>query len=172
MATSLPIVIERSTLLDGSAGDVWARVATVDGINHELGPWLRMTVPRAWAGASIADLEPPQRLGRSWVLLFGVVPVDYDDLGIEAVGERSFREVSTMATASRWQHERWIEDEPSSPARSVVRDRLTFTPRRAIRVLPVGAALHARIVSALFAHRHRRLAAWCRACPTRPTVTP
>ena len=40
---------------------VWARVASLEGINHELGPWMRMTAPR---GAELTPEGAP--LGRRW----------------------------------------------------------------------------------------------------------
>ena len=49
-----------------------------EGINDELRPVLRMTAP----GSEILDLaaiRPPPRLGRSWLLLFGALPIDVDD---------------------------------------------------------------------------------------------
>lgn len=155
------IVVERSTRLGRPPEEVWQRVTTMEGINDELGPWMRMTVPRGWQGTSLADLEPPTHVGRSWILLFGIVPFDCDDLGIESIGDRCFREVSTMASASRWQHERWIESSMSAPDECVVRDRLTFLPRALIRVIPGGAALHRAVIAAMFRHRHRRLVRWC-----------
>ncbi len=161
------LVVERSSSLARSPDDVWARVTTPAGINDELAPWMRMTIPRRWDGASLADVEPPSVLGRSWVLLFGVIPFDYDHLGIDELGERSFRERSTMLSARRWQHERWVEpDEGCAGVGCVVRDRLEFLPRRLIVAVPGGAKLHRAIVTAMFAHRHRRLVAWSRRPPT------
>jgi hypothetical protein len=40
-------------------------------------------------------VKPPDRLGRSWLLLFGFIPFDYDDLGLAELGPglgRSARE--------------------------------------------------------------------------------
>jgi hypothetical protein len=166
------LVVERSTPLARSADEVWERVTTPAGINHELGPWMRMTIPRGWAGASLADVVPPVRLGRSWVLLFGVIPFDYDDLAIDALGERSFRERSTMLSAREWQHERWVVPDELSPGdRCVVRDRLEFVPRRAITAIPRAARIHRAVIAAVFAHRHRRLRRWCSARRLHPDVS-
>jgi hypothetical protein len=160
MTEPVPIVVERSTELRQSAEEVWRRVTTVKGINYELGPWMRMTTPRGWSGASIADVDAPAHIGRSWVFLLGVIPFDYDDLGIEFIGERSFREVSTMSSASHWQHERWIESSAVSPDGCVVHDKVTFTPRLFVRAIPGGARLHRAVITATFRHRHRRLERW------------
>lgn len=42
--------IERSSSLPISAERAWARVVTEQGINDELAPWLRMTMPKRLRG--------------------------------------------------------------------------------------------------------------------------
>jgi hypothetical protein len=155
------VVIERETWLARPADEVWERVTTPAGINAELRPWMRMTVPRRWKGTSLADVAPGDTLGRSWVLLFGLLPIDYDDLGIADVRDGYFLERSTMASAQRWQHERWVEEDRRGQERAcIVRDRLEFVPRRWITAIPGGRRAHQGIIIAVFRHRHRRLAAW------------
>jgi len=122
------------------------------GINHELGPWMRMTSPR---GAELsADAVPlGRRWFRSWILLFGVLPFDYDDLCVDRLDPgRGFLERSKMLSAPRWEHERTLE--PLSGRRTRVTDRVVFVPR-------VGATsrLHRAVIAATFRHRHRRLRA-------------
>jgi hypothetical protein len=78
-----------SSRLAASPGEVWASVSTLAGVNQELWPVVRMTRPR---GAR-DDVLRPGRLGRSWLLLGGLVPFDYDDLNLAAVWpERGFQE--------------------------------------------------------------------------------
>ena len=155
------VVIERTSRLARPAAEVWARVTTPAGINHELAPWLQMTVPRGWSGSSLADVVAGTRLGRSWILALGLVPVDYDDLHIERIGDGYFREVSTMASAARWQHERFVEPSPEAGMGTcTVRDRVEFVPRRWVTAVPGGLHLHRAVIGALFRHRHRRLAWW------------
>jgi hypothetical protein len=87
---------------------VWERAMSAEGINAELGPLLRMTVPRGLESLDLHALEPGP-LGRSWLLLFGFVPVDYDDIGLERVEVgRGFLERSTMLSQRLWEHERTI----------------------------------------------------------------
>ncbi len=155
------VVIERETQLARSADEVWQRVTTPAGINHELGPWLRMTVPTTWRGSSLADVAPGSQLGRSWVLLLAVVPIDYDDLGIDAIGDRYFRERSTMATARTWQHERWVDPDEGDPDRAcIVRDRIEYVPRPWLAAIPGAARAQRAILTAVFRQRHRQLRAW------------
>jgi ligand-binding SRPBCC domain-containing protein len=143
------MTFERTSRLDTSAQSVWARVTTADGVNDELRPWLRMTVPAGWAGTSIADVEPGAFLGRSWILLFGLVPFDYDDLTIAETGPRRFLERSTLLSAGVWEHERTVT--PTGDGCDVT-DRITFESR-----FGPFARVHIAILRALFAHRHARL---------------
>jgi hypothetical protein len=131
-------------------GAVWRHATGVDGVNGELMPLMRMTVPRDLRGATLDQLPLGARAGRSWVLLFGVVPVDYDDLTIVERGPgHRFLEQSTMLTQSRWCHERTVEQVPGG---SRITDRLSWSGR----IPPLGA-LYRVAVPVLFRHRHRRL---------------
>ena len=129
---------------------VWQRVVTPAGINDELLPLMRMTMPRHLRGATIDQLPLGQRIGRCWMLLFGLVPVDYDDLGLTEVEPgRRFLEQSTMLTQSRWQHERNVEPRDGGCR---VTDRLEWDGRANAFEMIYGLA-----VPILFRHRHRRL---------------
>ena len=133
---------------------MWARVTTPEGINHELAPWLRMTAPEALVRLRADDVPLGVRLCRSWILLGGVLPVDYDDLtlvGVEA--GRGFHERSAMATASLWEHRRSLHDDRHGGC--VLVDRLAYVPRFAM-----AAAVLDAIVPRLFTQRHRRLRAY------------
>ena len=152
------IAVERATRLAAPASEVWDRALTPAGINYELGPWLRMTVPPGLRGRTVADVRPGERPGRSWLLLFGVLPVDCDDLGIvELEAGRRFLERSTMATMRLWQHERIVEHVGNGAC--TVTDRLSFELRRPLAAMPGSARLGRAIVGFLFRHRHGRLRA-------------
>ena len=70
---------------------------------RRLRPLVRMTAPPELRGARIDDLPTGRRARRSWLLLFGVLPVDFDDLTIAEHGPgHRFREESRMLTQSRW----------------------------------------------------------------------
>jgi ligand-binding SRPBCC domain-containing protein len=145
-----PVEVVTASELRAPPAAVWARVASLDGVNHELGPWLRMTAPR---GASLSLEEVPlgRRWFRSWILLLGVVPIDYDDLCIERLDPGSgFLERSTMLSARTWEHERTLQ--PLVDGVTQVTDRVRFVPR-----LPGSARVHRAVIAAIFRHRHRRL---------------
>lgn len=143
-------VVVRS-VLDAPPEAVWERVTTIAGVNDELRPWLRMTCPLPDARLDDQDVVPGQRLFRSWVLLLGVIPFDYDDVTLVRVEPgRGFSEDSPMLTQRRWRHDRTLE--PREGGRTTVTDRLRFVPR-----LPGMGPLVRPLVRATFGHRHRRL---------------
>lgn len=127
-----------------------------EGINHELAPWLRMTMPKAIdSEMTIEDAPLGEKLGRSWILLGRVLPVDYDDLCLVERGPgMRFLERSQLGSARHWQHERVVV--PVGDGACEITDRLELELRAPLRA--VGATRPAeRIVRTLFTHRHRRL---------------
>jgi ligand-binding SRPBCC domain-containing protein len=132
--------------------EVWARVSTMAGVNAELGGLFRMTAPAAVT--DLASFPTGRRAFRSWILLLGVLPLDFDDLTLVEIepGAR-FLERSRMASARAWEHERTLADRPGGGTE--VTDRIAFEPRVATLAQP-----QARLFAAVFARRHRRLRAW------------
>ncbi len=148
--------LEQSSRVTGAAADVWARAVTEPGINDELRPLLRMTFPRELRGLTIDEVQVGVPLGRSWILLGGLVPVDYDDLSLaELEPGRRFLERSRTLSFSAWQHERIVEADGDGGCR--ITDRLGFELRSTLGRVPGSARLARAIVAALFRHRHRRL---------------
>jgi ligand-binding SRPBCC domain-containing protein len=142
--------IREASHLDAPPEAVWQRVMSAEGINYEMAPLFRMTVPRGLGELDLATVEPG-RLGRSWILLFGVLPVDYDDLGLERIEPgRGFLERSTMLSQRLWEHERTIE--PQADGGCTLTDRVAWESR-----LPLPGGLLRPLFGAFFRHRHRRL---------------
>jgi ligand-binding SRPBCC domain-containing protein len=149
--------VEVSSEIPRPAADVWSRAVTEEGINHELSPILRMTMPAGLRGKTVDTVEVGVPLGRSWILLGGFLPVDYDDLRLaELEPGRRFLERSRTLAFSVWQHERVVE--PAGEGSCTVIDRLGFELKRGIASIPGAARLATAIVRFLFRHRHRRLA--------------
>jgi ligand-binding SRPBCC domain-containing protein len=146
---------EVSSIVPAAPDAVWERVTAPVGINDELRPLLRMTVPAPMRGRGIGDVAPGQHLGRSCLLLFGVLPVEYDDITIAELepGQR-FLERSSMLSMSRWEHERVIT--PAGRSCSV-RDAVTFELRRPLARVPGLECLVRSGLTRLFRHRHTRL---------------
>jgi ligand-binding SRPBCC domain-containing protein len=148
---------EQTSVIARPAGQVWERAVTEEGINDELAPILRMTMPKGLAGKTVDTVEVGVPLGRSWILLGGVLPVDYDDLRLaELEPGRRFLERSRTLTFSVWQHERIVEPEGEGACR--VTDRLGFELKRGVAWIPGFARIAGAVVGFLFRHRHRRLA--------------
>lgn len=138
--------------LAADANAVWAHASSLEGVNRELMPLCRMTFPAHARTLTEETVPLGQRLFRSWVLLGGVLPVDYDDLVlVELEPGRRFLERSTLATQRHWEHERIL-----TPVEGGVEltDRLRFEPRLS---WTLGASRV--VVRTLFNHRHRRLRA-------------
>jgi hypothetical protein len=137
--------------LDASIEAVWEVVGTMQGVNAELAPWLRMTAPPEAIGMRIEDAPVGQALFASWVLLGGLLPIDRHYLTLAEIERgRGFVEESTSWTERRWEHRRHVE--PHGEHGCTVTDRLTFTPR-----LAGSGAFLSRVVALVFGHRHRVL---------------
>jgi hypothetical protein len=141
---------EITSEFDAGAEAVWARAIDPAGINYELGPLMRMTVPRGVENFGLDDPEPGY-IGRSWILLFGLIPFDYDDITVvRAEPGRGFLERSSMLSMRLWEHERTLE--PLGENRCRISDRVAWEPR-----LPLPGAWLRPLIRATFSHRHRRL---------------
>ena len=148
--------VERSSVVGLPAKAMWKRATSPEGINDELRPWLRMTLPSNLRGTTIETAPLGEVAGRSWILLFGVLPVEYDDLRlVELEPGRRFLERSSMLTLRLWQHERVVE--PLSEGSCRITDRLGFELRAGLAWVPGAGRLVRAIVGALFRHRHKRL---------------
>lgn len=141
---------ELTTELACDAGTAWARMTTMEGINDEFRPLLKMTAPAAVREAGLSAVVPGERICRSWLLLFGVIPVDYDDLVLESIGPGTeFHERSTMLTQRLWHHDRVVRDTDQG---CTVTDHVAWESR-----LPIPGALQRPIFKFVFRYRHRRL---------------
>jgi hypothetical protein len=125
-------------------------VVTPEGINDEMRPWLRMTMPAGVESIDVESVVPSERIGRSWVLLFGLIPFDYDDLTLVRIEPgRGFLERSTMLSQRSWEHERTIE--PAAGGCRIV-DRVRWEPRLGLPGRPLRP-----VIGWFFRHRHARL---------------
>jgi ligand-binding SRPBCC domain-containing protein len=149
----------KRSIVPATPDEVWDQITTPDGINAELSPWMKMTVPGPLRGKSIHDLELGKRLGRSYFLLFGFIPFDYDDITIaELEHGKRFRETSSMGSISNWEHERTLR---AVEGGTEVTDRITLEMRWPLSRIPGLQHQVAKTLAWLFDHRHRRLARTC-----------
>ncbi len=138
-----------SSDLSAEAPELWRHAASPAGVNREFWPLLRMTFP-----AGLEDLatswRPGERVCRSWLLLAGLVPIDYDDLTfVEVEPGRRFLERSSLLSQSVWEHERVLEPLASGCR---VTDRVRFVPR-----LAWLEAAYQPVLAWVFRWRHRNL---------------
>lgn len=134
--------------LQASADEVWTWMTSIHGISSEMSPYLRMTVPKGFLTLADAEFQPGKPLFRSWLKLFGVLPIDYSDLTLLTLDPGvGFIEQSPMGSMRLWRHERRIELMPGRPDSVVLVDQLTFSPR-------LARTLVAWFVRRFFAHRH------------------
>jgi ligand-binding SRPBCC domain-containing protein len=140
--------IEISSRLEVAPEELWSWVVTPEGVNDELRPWLRMTVPGG--DFNLDSMEPGTPIGRSWVLLFGLIPVDYDEINLAEIDRgRGFVERSRMLSQRAWEHIRTIRPVDGG---SLISDAVSWEPR-----LPLPGAAMRPMFRAIFGHRHRRL---------------
>lgn len=147
----MPHRFEVSTLLPGaSLGDVWSRVSRFAGVNDELSPVFRMTFPARFASLEAIPADGHCHL-TSTILLFGFLPVDRHRLVLHRIEPLAgFDERSSNFNMKVWTHKRTLTPEVGGVR---VTDECSLEPRIGM----LGGLLYA-IFSAVFAHRHRRLA--------------
>ena len=127
---------------------VWRHATRPSDLDREFRPFLRMTFPPEIEDLTTVTLG--ERICRSWILLFGLIPVEYDDLVfVELEPGRRFLERSTMLTQKRWEHERTFEDDGGGTR---VVDRIEFESK-----VPILEPIQALVFRAVFAWRHHRL---------------
>jgi ligand-binding SRPBCC domain-containing protein len=149
-----------ATPLTVPAARVWDHASTFAGVNRELWPLVRMTYPPRLARLTPQTVPLGRRVFRSWILLFGLIPVDFDDITLQELEPgRGFYEVSRMLGLREWRHRRTIEPTPDG---CTVRDDIEFQPLWG----PAGPLL-AWIYQRTFELRHRRLRRLFGRCPSR-----
>jgi len=140
-----------SSHLGCTASELWGHAITPQGINRELFPLLKMTSPKSYQNRSgMTGVPLNQKLFRSWILLFGVIPVEYDDITVvEMIPEQKFVEVSTMCTQKVWRHERRFTQVSEV---CEVTDQVTFEPK-----LKLFGPVQLMIFRLVFQLRHKNL---------------
>ena len=128
-----PVQIEYRSRLSAPPAEVWQWITSFRGIATEMRPLLRMSTPRGTQRLTDFAVVPGQPLFRSWILLFGVLPVDWSELTLLEIDPgRGFVEASPMGSMRSWRHERRIE--PAADGCAII-DRLSFEPRFAVRLV-------------------------------------
>jgi len=138
------------TALRASAARVWDHASSMAGVNRELWPLVQMTYPPTMKRLTPETVPLRRRAFRSWLLLFGLLPIEYDDLTlIELEPGRGFLEVSRLFSMREWRHRRTVL--PTAEG-CILRDEVDCTPR-----WPWSGPFLVPLFRFVFALRHRAL---------------
>ena len=147
------VEVRASSALAAGLDEVVAVASTLQGVNAELSPWVRMSGGREDLRALAEEHPPGTVLLHSWMLGLGVIPFDRHALALDRLvvtdDELGFDERSTSWLQRSWVHQRRIRRDGDG---CTVSDHVRAEPRVSL-VAPVARV----VVGALFAHRHRRL---------------
>jgi hypothetical protein len=150
-ADSRSTEITVSSHLNATPAQVWERVITPEGIRDEMHPYLRMTLPPGVERLDPESIELGEKIGRSWILLFGLLPFDYDDITVVRLEPgRGFLERSRMLSQRVWEHERTLEPGPDGGC--TITDRVSWQPRFGLPGRPLRP-----VIAWFFHHRHKQL---------------
>lgn len=139
--------------LDAPKERVWEWITSIKGIRAEMWPFFIMTVPKGVRFLSDIKITLGTRMFRSYVFLFGLLPIDYSDMTLLELNiGNGFIEQSPMGSMKLWRHERQITPDTSDSSKVILIDQLTFQPRMAKRF--VGW-----FIRRVFIHRHNVLRA-------------
>lgn len=137
------------SVLEVKADRLAKDLLTMEGVNYELSPWLQMSAPEEWQTKPIKHWPINRKLFKSWITLFGLIPVDLHAFKLIETNENGIKECSTSIINTYWKHERTILKFDTV---SKVRDTLEFQPR-----LSWLAFILKPIYKSVFIHRHNKL---------------
>lgn len=139
------------TPLDAKVELLSQDLLNMKGVNYELSPIVRMTVPRDWAYERLSNWPVDKELFVSVVLLLGVLPVDLHFFRMSEAGCYGFQENSASLMNRTWMHNRRIE---AIGGASKVIDIVEYQSR-----MPFLAVVMMPLYKFIFAHRHAKLVA-------------
>lgn len=122
---------------------------TMNGVNFELGPWLRMSAPAEWGTKPIYEWPTQAPIFTSRIFFLGFIPIDLHRFRFISVGTSGFEESSSALLNRVWAHQRSIQ--PYAEGSKVI-DQVSYEPKSKL----LGRILKP-IYRATFAHRHKRL---------------
>lgn len=138
-----------SSELRAPVGAVWDGISTLNGVNLEMAPWLRMSAPAGLdlKDAATADILTLDLHGPGGVPL-GTYPLEL----VRIVEGEGFLERTQMLPFLLWQHERMLVPLEDGGTRVVDELGWSWRAHRLDRPFALG-------VLRFFEHRHRRLRA-------------
>ena len=115
-----------STIYGVALEDVWNRIETWDGVNYELGPFVRMSVPSQYSRVSDVPADGIYHFAAK-IILLGFLPVDRHKFGLAEINPpHYFDEKSQNTFMSSWRHKRTLR---AVGDEVVLTDECSFEPR-------------------------------------------
>ncbi|HTD02496.1 hypothetical protein [Undibacterium sp.] len=128
----------------------FAAATSMHSVNWELAPIVRMTAPAAWKDCSLDQWETGRLLFKSWIFLFGFIPVDLHAFRLQEIYPGvGFQERSWSWMNREWSHRRMVVAHGHG---CTVTDQVAVVGR-----FPILSALLMPVYKFVFRHRHRRL---------------
>ena len=140
---------EMETSLAVSPDQLASDLLLMSGVNYELSPLLKMSVPQTWAAKPISDWPVNNNIFSSTILLFGFIPIDLHRFKFLSVHGMGFKESSKTLLNSLWSHQRTISSNGSG---AKVTDVVYYKSK-----LGFLGYLFKPLYQSIFAHRHKRL---------------
>ncbi|MES2104918.1 MAG: hypothetical protein V4634_12940 [Pseudomonadota bacterium] len=128
----------------------FAAATSMQSVNWELSPIVRMTAPDEWKNCAIGQWETGRLLFKSWILLFGLIPVDLHAFRLQEIyAGAGFQECSSSTVNKEWRHRRMLAAHGSGCS---VIDHVVVVGR-----LPLLSAMLMPVYKCVFRYRHARL---------------
>ena len=144
------VTLTFTTTLAQPPEKVWAHATSLEGINAEIAPLLRIATPPGVKDlATLKDFLATGRPLTAMLMGGGWLPLTWWEPRVELLEGMRFVERSSMPPFVLWRHERELK--PAGAGTEVV-DRITLAPR-----FPWPEPVVQGFVEQLFLHRHRRL---------------
>ncbi|WP_394780219.1 hypothetical protein [Undibacterium sp.] len=119
-------------------------------VNWELSPIVRMSAPPQWADCALDQWQTGRVLFKSWIFLFGFIPVDLHAFRLEEItADVGFQESSSSWMNREWRHQRTVV---ACVGGCTVTDQVIVDGR-----VPFISLLLMPVYRFIFRHRHRRL---------------
>ena len=122
---------------------------TMEGVNFELFPIIKMTSPNNYSDKSILEWPKNERIFTSVLLLGCFIPIDCHSFKFVNIEKDGFEECSSTLMNRGWNHKRTIVDAGKT---SLVIDKVSYQSRA-----PLIGALMKPVYTYIFEHRHKRL---------------
>lgn len=138
-----------SSLVKKEIQEVSSELLTMKGVNYELMPLIRMSMPPDHLSKSIVKWPVGSVIFTSTVFLFGIIPVDKHKFRLVKTDQFGIEERSTALSNLEWNHLRQITH---TNEHTEISDVVEFKP-----ILQISGYFMLPIYKSIFKHRHKRI---------------